>query len=335
MEKAKTKFTISILDSARATMPLMFKQSIAHGVWVDWGDDDYPETFDTVGVVRAEHTYPEAGDYDITMYTVDDCVLELGGMRQDWSVIGADSEGYRYMLQKAVIGDDVHGIGKYAFCGCGDMQEIAIPDTLTYIGEHAFDSCYALESIVIPAGIAEIRNGTFMNCMSLKSVTVPEGVAKIADYAFYNCSQMREIDLTHVVEIGKYAFEHCKNLRQIMLSENAAIIGDFAFESCTSVHALQLGGVKTIGKYAFGNCRTLSQITLPASVATIGDGVFVGCNFINKVVAEAATPPVMQSENAFDTLEAFTISVPEGALEAYTAATNWTVYAENMEEVAA
>ena len=44
---------------------------------------------------------------------------------------------------QVVIGNEVTGIGEYAFYGCSKMTGITIPKSVTEIGMSAFDSCTA------------------------------------------------------------------------------------------------------------------------------------------------------------------------------------------------
>lgn len=70
------------------------------------------------------------------------------------------------VLQKAtyniyVIPDNVVTIGKYAFCGCQNINMIIVSDT-----------------------VKTIEEGAFYNCKNLGIITIPEGVESIGDKAF-------------------------------------------------------------------------------------------------------------------------------------------------------
>lgn len=331
----KTRLTISIPENARANVPLIFRQSIAHGVWVDWGDGDYPETFEQVGVIRTEHMYAAPGTYAIEMYTVDDCALELGGRSPDDSLLG-ESDGYRQMLVSAEIGRDVFCISRYAFRRCGNLAAVSLSEGLCSIGEYAFDGCYSLRSIKIPNGIAEIRAGTFFGCTALEDVALPAGISLIGNYAFYNCCALAQIDLSDAEEIGRGAFQSCRKLQAVTLSSSLKEIGSCAFEGCVALREIVIpDGITKISEHSFANCRTASKITLSQNVKTIAASAFENCVFAREVIVLGEQPPILACPSAFDGLaEDCVIRIPNGAKESYECATNWIVHKARMEVTA-
>jgi hypothetical protein len=54
-------------------------------------------------------------------------------------------------VTKYIIGDNVKGIGDYAFCKCFSLTSVTIPNSVTSIGDYAFDGCTSLSSIVCEA----------------------------------------------------------------------------------------------------------------------------------------------------------------------------------------
>lgn len=335
MEKAKTKLTIVIPYELQDEISVYFQQSVAHGVWVDWGDGDYPETYDTVGKVQATHAYANPGTYVITMYTVDDCVLALGWGKVDESMIGGNVEGIRYMLEKAEIGEDVSEITRYAFYECKNMAEVVLPDTLGGIGDFAFAGCDALENVRLPSGIAELRRGVFMGCSALKKVELPVNLVSVKEHVFYGCTHLSEIDMTNLSVIAKSAFEGCKKLKVIDLGNKIMSIGDSAFQGCETAMRLNLGNAVTIGRRAFANCPALASLDIPESTKLIAAEAFAGCKFANKVICNSTTIPVMQDADVFDGSNMTELVVPSGMAESYKQAPNWCVYADNIVEVVA
>ena len=93
-------------------------------------------------------------------------------------------------------------------------------------------------------------------------------------------------------------------------------------------------GVTSIGGSAFYYCTSLASITIPQGVTSIGSSAFqlIGTNTAGSVITMLdSTPPTLAS-NAFQSAHISKIIVPQGSLTAYQTATNWSAYAQYMEE---
>ena len=60
-----------------------------------------------------------------------------------------------------VIGNDVTGIGVFAFKGCTGLTSMAIPNNVTSIGDRAFMGCSSLESVTIGTGVQSVGGNVF------------------------------------------------------------------------------------------------------------------------------------------------------------------------------
>lgn len=327
----KTRLTIDIPAGARMNIPLIFKQSAAGGVTVNWGDKTAPQQFETEGLVKAEHTYAAEGRYVIEMSAQEECSLVLGASNIGYSILG-ESEGYRQMLTEAEIGNDANGIGEYAFRDCGKLERVTLSEGLFDIGKYAFEGCCSLREVALPESIAVIRTGLFFGCTALEKIGMPKNVAYIEDFAFYNCCALEEIELGSTEEIGTSAFQDCRKLRAINLPETLQYIGESAFESCAALQKIIIPqAVRVIERQTFANCRAACEIEVASLVRTIGAGAFKNCTFAHEIRFLSAKPPVMTSPTALDGLaEDCVIRVPEGTEEVYRMATNWTMHARRI-----
>ena len=147
----------------------------------------------------------------------------------------------------------------------------------------------------------------------LASITIPQGVTSIGGSAFYYCTSLASITIPQgVTSIGTFAFYYCTSLASITIPQ----------------------GVTSIGGYAFSNCTSLASITIPQGVTSIGSSAFglIGTNTAGSVITMLdSTPPTLAS-NAFQSAHISKIIVPQGSLTAYQTATNWSAYAQYMEE---
>ena len=97
-------------------------------------------------------------------------------------------------VTKYIIGDEVTGIGIYAFSLCSSLTSITIPNSVTSIGESAFRSCYKLTSIDIPSSVTSIGNYAFYGCSSLTSITCEaETPPTLGSSAFNGVSKLNPV----------------------------------------------------------------------------------------------------------------------------------------------
>ena len=214
-------------------------------------------------------------------------------------------------VEEYILGDEVKGIGNYAFAG-SSVISINIPSGVTSIGDYAFASCSKLTSIKIPKETTSIGENAFQNCTGLLSIQVESGnpvydsrensnaliqtadntiilgcqntmipntVTAIGDYAFYNCTGLTAITIPNsVTSIGEYAFYSCTALTAITIPNSVTSIGNSVFCGCFALAAVNIpNSVTTIGEYAFSSCKSLTSVTIPNSVTTISNYAFFFC----------------------------------------------------------
>ena len=219
---------------------------------------------------------------------------------------------------------------------CVQLSVLSLPNATTgSIWDMAFSGCYSLARINIPDGVTSIESYVFQNCYSLTSVNIPDGATIIGDYVFQNCYTLPSINLPGgVTSIGSYTFSGCYSLTSINIPDTVTSIGSYAFNNCYSLTNVNIpNGVTSVGNYTFNNCCSLASVSIPNGVATIGSRAFYNCYFLKEVHLQPTTPPTLSNANAFsNTPSDMVIYVPQGTLEAYQQATNWTTYASQMQE---
>lgn len=93
------------------------------------------------------------------------------------------------------------------------------------------------------------------------------------------------------------------------------------------------GTITTISQYAFYGTSSLTLFTIPESVTSIGQYAFGACWGINEFHFKSANPPTLTNANAFWHIEPNAkIYVPQGSLNAYKTATNWSSVASYIQE---
>ena len=309
-----TRLHIRIATVGRMTVPLYIGQTVANGVSIDWGDGSTAETLAGTGNVNTAHTYAEPGDYVISLMPQDGCKLSFGVGSSSYCVMGSTGNNgkvYCNMLQDAYIGKNVTSINSNAFRSCYSISSITIPDSITSIGDYAFNSCSSLVSITIPDGVTFIGSNVFQNCSSLASITISDGVTSIGSYSFQNCYPLAGITIPDgVTSISSYSFNNCYSLAGITIPD----------------------GVTSIGNNAFQNCSSLTSITISDGVSYIGNNAFQNCYGMRYYDFSACTAvPTLPNTKAFVGIPSdCQMLIPEALYDEWSAATNWSTYADHI-----
>lgn len=139
----------------------------------------------------------------------------------------------------------------------------------------------------------------------------PSGKSLAAQIIDKSVTDVTAGDLKGAIKIGDYAFNGCKGLTSVTIPD----------------------GVTSIGNSAFNGCSSLTSITIPGGVTSIGTRAFYNCQKLLSIKMFPTTPPTLRSNDVFNGASAdLQIVVPNGTLNAYKSATNWSAYADKMVE---
>lgn len=234
------------------------------------------------------------------------------------------------------IPTNVTAIGSYAFQYCSGLTSVTIPSGVTSIGNYAFNGCSNLPSINIPSGVTSIGQSAFEGCSNIPSINIPSGVTSIGISAFYGCQSLKSITIpSGVTSIAITTFRSCTSLTAVTIPSNSNLtsIGNNAFQLCWRLPSITIpSGVTSIGSNAFNRCESLTSINIPSGVTSIGQSAFNGCSVLTSVTINAVTPPTLGASAFYNTNDC-PIYVPEGSVDAYKTATNWSTYASRIQAI--
>lgn len=130
-----------------------------------------------------------------------------------------------------------------------------------------------------------------------------------------------------------YGFSYCYSFESVVLQNGIKSLGDGLFRSCFSLKSCVVPDGVTEINSTFYYCYSLSSVLLPKSLAYIGSSSFRRCYGLKEFHILAQVPPDVPNSNAFEYFPSDAIIyVPVGSLEAYQTATNWSKYADQMQE---
>lgn len=190
------------------------------------------------------------------------------GSGQEWKVAEATANTDKDLgifanegnIRTLIVGDNLLGIGNYAFYGCTSLNSITLGNGLEELGKWAFAECYNMSNVSmnIASKIQYISDYAFYNCQALTSFTVPINVRKIFDSAFEGCTGLTTIDL-------------CGQGSNVGLNE----LGFRVFKDCSRLTSLTFPAMLTDSRIHLNNftgCRGLDFISVPnTSICFVGD----------------------------------------------------------------
>ena len=150
--------------------------------------------------------------------------------------------------------------------------------------------------------------------LPLRKIQLPQGITGLAGYTFYNCTNLDTVTLPEgLTSIGESAFEYCVALQSIDLPEEITEIGYRAFSQCRALKSITLPeGVTDIKDFAFNWCADMTTVTCLAAGTTLPKlGIYVFGNCSSSLI----------------------IYVPNGSVDAYKDATNWSNYKDKIQAI--
>lgn len=191
--------------------------------------------------------------------------------------------------------------------------------------------------ITFEGDVPYLGASVFYNCTTLSSITIPNSVSIVGDSAFQGCQNLTSVVLSNsLTSINTNAFYECKNLTEIYIPESVKEIKKSAFAKCSSLTNVNIPqNVNLIGKTSFTECNLLSSVTIGSNVTNIEEDAFCYCKNLSTVYCKPQNPPTLinsQYGGAFyNCASNLIIYVPASAIDAYTSANGWKVYADKIE----
>ena len=134
----------------------------------------------------------------------------------------------RNSVKKVVIGEEITGIGDYAFYSMPYLEEVSFASTVTKIGKCSFAFCISLKEINLPATLTEIGDSAFEGCYSIETVQLPTTLETLGERAFAFCRSINTLLIpSELTTLNKWTFKDCEGLKTVVLNESIKSIESF------------------------------------------------------------------------------------------------------------
>lgn len=131
-----------------------------------------------------------------------------------------------------------------------------------------------------------------------------------------------------VVNVLNGVFEGNKHLKSITTQENLTTLESKCFSACSALEWVSFTNVDEIPQSCFMECSSLATIVIGKRVASVKSYAYLSCTAIKDFTIQATEPPTL-GENVFTESVKFTLHVPSGSIEKYTAS-QWSEYAASI-----
>lgn len=227
-------------------------------------------------------------------------------------------------LVKVVLPDGLETIESYAFANCDKLKEINLPASLKTVVGNAFDYCTALSGLTLEEGITFLPD-VFVD-LPVKKVYVPASVGDWEASGFGYYVEAFEVSPDNPYYKSVDGIVYAKDLAtvymvppaktRVRIEEGVKYIGE------PDEWARMRSADITVPEIYFGD--RIESISLPSTLeAVYGYGMFSYCRLKECQVYNPS--PIVLEENTFPyDLSGVTLYVPEGSLEAYKNAVEWS-----------
>lgn len=254
-------------------------------------------------------------------------------------------------IKTVIIGDEVTGIGSYAFYYCDNLASVTIGSSVKSIGDYAFSGCTSLTKVTIPDSVTEIGWLSFHYCKSMTELNLGKGLTNM-DYSFDDCRGLTSItvdanntkycsidgvlfskDKTTLImypankagntynipdsvkKIENAAFYGSKNLTNVIIPDTVNEIGISAFAFSEELTSVTIGkGVTEIAQSAFNECEKLTSVTIGSGTKKIGQSAFSWCVSLKDVSIPEGVTSI--DDSAFIYCEKLAeVSIPKSVTE--------------------
>lgn len=319
-DDGKTRYYISLVNDRLSPLLKLYLNENTE-VNVDWGDGSPVTNWTTTdaGYKEERHTYPEMGDYVLSIEVVSGSISLKPTTNPAMGIISDGKNGhetsnmaYYSAVRKIELGADIANIDSQAFMCYQSLVTITIPDNISFMGTTAFSTCNRLTSIVLPKGLTSVENTVFSGCNALAMCIFPDTITSIGENAFQECFRLSDITIPEsTTTLYGTAFDDCKALFSIIIPDSVQTLYYQLFQFCRALTYVKFPStVSDMGTKIFYMCG-LESFDYPKGVGVVKDSFFYNCTSLRSVTLPDDIKTIDTAAFSYAKSLA-TIDIPEG-----------------------
>ena len=256
-------------------------------------------------------------------------------------------------FKRVIFPNTLRYIGSYSLNLNTLLEYIEIPSTVTNLGIAVFKGCTALVEAVCNQSDSTMNGEFFGGCVKLKKVTLGPSIKILASNVFNGCTLLESVNTEYIESLSVSCFAGCNAIVDLNFPSLTTLISSGTLVSIPNLENVNFGKVanfqftnvlascpkvkkliftdKSVGfvSSSFVTLAGLKYIEFNALGAmNIANNAFTGMTALAAIVFKTSTPPTIGGTTPFAGYPAaMKIYVPDAAVSAYKAATNWSVLA--------
>lgn len=188
-------------------------------------------------------------------------------------------------IRSVTLGKYVVEVGKEAFYGCKNMENIILSSDLILIEDAAFKNCISLKEISIPKDVENINDEAFNGCTSLENVEYNGTKLNIWKGVFENTEWVRRCKEDGVPAVLNRILVDASGLSgEVMITEeDVERIMPEAFKYADDVTYLEIDGVKELSSFMVSGNKSIQKIKV-SNVECMGVSCFSDAIGLEEVI---------------------------------------------------
>lgn len=327
----KTKAHIHLYSPITGT--IVYTQTVANSVVVNWGDGSPTETSDIVGAVTLAHDYTSAGDYVITLdsespYDLGNSVSTSNNFNFMGST-GNTNKRWTTSLIKVYLGKNVRALAYASFREVNALKEISIPEGVSLLQGNVFYDANSLTGVVFPSSSYDFGGYMISQSNGMRFLSIPPNFNQYWTAFLSNVNSLKRFNMPNITGDLATMNKIGINIEKIYIPDSMepgrySSGGSRGFANNTYLKELRLPeGWKTLNSSFVANDNALEKLEFPSTVNNIGSNAFNN-TFGLKIIdfSKCTEVPTLQNINAFTNCSA-EIWIPASLYDEWITATNW------------